>query len=179
MATQTSTQRQATARKAAATRKRNAARRSQAARKAAETRAQAELTYLGVLQAQVERAVLIPVGAALVARDTLLEASKPFTTRESATREIRRFERRGATARNRVKREVKRARTRVERELRQRRTRIEREVRGLVKDFETRAEPVTKNVELVQARLENAYESGRTAATKASTTVQERIAALA
>ena len=65
MATQTATQRKATAQKAAATRRRNAARRSQSARKAAETRAQAELNTLQVVQAQAERAVLIPVGAAL------------------------------------------------------------------------------------------------------------------
>ena len=124
MATQTETQRKATARKAAATRRRNAAKRSQAAKQAAATRAQAERNTLDVLQAQAERSVLIPVGAALVARDSLIEVAKPYVEgRESAEKELgklqkrvstnlRKFERRGTTARNRALREVKRTRTR-------------------------------------------------------------------
>ena len=77
MATQTETQRKATARKAAATRRRNAAKRSQAAKQAAATRAQAERNPLDVLQSQAERSVLIPVGAALVARDAVVDVVKP------------------------------------------------------------------------------------------------------
>jgi hypothetical protein len=76
MATQTQTQRKAAARRAAATRRRNTARRSQAAKRAAETRAQAELNAVQVVQAQAERALLIPVGAALTA---LFAAAAPFT----------------------------------------------------------------------------------------------------
>jgi hypothetical protein len=129
MATQTTTQRKAAARKAAATRKRNAARRKTSARRAAATRVQAETSTLGVVQAQAERAVLIPVGAALVARDNLVEAARPFTNRQTAERELRKFERRGTTARNRAQRQVKRTRTRVERELRQRRNQATRLVR--------------------------------------------------
>ena len=137
MPEQTPTQRKATARKAAATRKRNAAARSRSARKAAETRAQAELNTLQVVQAQAERAVLIPVGAALTARDEVVEAVKPYTTsRASAEREVtkllRRFERRGNTARKHalreVKREVKRSRTQLERQLRQGRNQATRMV---------------------------------------------------
>jgi hypothetical protein len=140
MATQTQTQRKATAQKAAATRRRNAARRSQSARRAAETRAKAEMNALQVVQAQAERAVLIPVGAALVARDSVIEAAKPFADGETRERELsrlqkrvatnlRRFERRGTTARNRTVRGVKRTRTRVERELRQRRNQTLRTVK--------------------------------------------------
>ena len=71
MATTTEQRNRATAgKKAAATRKRNAAKRSQAARKAAATRAEAERTYVEGLALQAERAVLIPVGAALVAPST-------------------------------------------------------------------------------------------------------------
>ena len=72
--------------KAAATRKRNAAKRSQSARKAAATRAEAERTYIEGLAIQAERAVLIPVGAALVARDsvveTVLETAKGMSAEE-------------------------------------------------------------------------------------------------
>src|SRR5919199_6397968 len=98
MATQTETQRKATARKAARTRRRNAAKRSQAARRAAETRAQAERNTLQVVQAQAERAVLIPVGAWLTARDTLVEAARPYTRgRESAERELNKLQRQVST----------------------------------------------------------------------------------
>src|SRR5918996_6383714 len=141
MASQTPTQREATAQKAAATRRRNAAKRSRSARKAAETRAQAELNTLQVVQAQAERALLIPVGAALEARDAVVEVYKPYVEgRESAEKEfkglqkrvgtsLRKFERRGSTARNRTVREVKKTRTRVERELRQRRNQTVRTVK--------------------------------------------------
>ena len=78
MATQTATQRKATAQKAAATRRRNAAKRSQSARKAAETRAQAELNTLQVVQDQAERAVLIPVGAALARATPWSRRTKPY-----------------------------------------------------------------------------------------------------
>ena len=40
--------------------------------------------------------MLIPVGATLVARDTLVEAVKPFAKRTSAERELKKFERRAA-----------------------------------------------------------------------------------
>jgi hypothetical protein len=97
MPTQTPTQRNAAARKAAATRKRNAAARRRSAQKAAETRAQAELTGLGAVQAQAERAVLIPVGAALVAGETVVDAvtdvTKPYTSRETASRELTKLQR--------------------------------------------------------------------------------------
>jgi len=103
-----------------------------------------------------ERAVLIPVGAALVARDRVVSTvSGAFSTYSSSSKtqaQLRRFERRGATARNRLERDVRKARVRVERELRQRRRELERSVRqrrrGLersVNDLDSRREAVAKN----------------------------------
>jgi len=115
MATQTQSERQAAGKKAAATRKRNASRRSASstrrsatttrssarstargarttARSAATTsatRAKAEAKGLQAAYLQAERAVLIPVGAALTARDNVLENVKPFTSRTGAEREDR------------------------------------------------------------------------------------------
>src|ERR687893_2268840 len=87
----TERQRKVSAQKAAATRRRKAAARSRSAKKAAETRAQAQLNTLQVVQLQAERAALIPVGAALTARDAVLEAVSPFVAgRESAERELER-----------------------------------------------------------------------------------------
>ena len=71
-----------------------------------------------------ERALLIPVGATL-----------------KAQAQLRRFERRGATARKRLEREVRKTRTRFERELRQRRRRVERTVSSL----EHRREKIAKD----------------------------------
>lgn len=98
MATQTATRRSAAARKAAATRKRNAARRD------------ARRTPAGLegIQRQAERALLIPVGATLAARDAIADA---VTTRSRFRRQLSRFERRGATA-------VRRGRGRIERRAR-------------------------------------------------------------
>ncbi len=99
MATQTPTQRKAAARKAAATRKRNstaakAKRTSTAAKRTASTGAstaqtgtQAGVFTVEAVAQQAERAVLIPVGAALVARDTVVEATSrsPAAPRLSAS----------------------------------------------------------------------------------------------
>jgi hypothetical protein len=128
-----------------------------------------------------EKAVLIPVGATLIARDrmmsTLEDIRKTYSTKTKAEQELRRFERRGSSALKHVERDAKKTRTRVERELKQRRARLEKELKMIEKEL--KANPVVKNAELVTARVENAVQSGRTAATQASTKVQERIASLA
>jgi len=92
-----------------------------------------------------ERAVLIPVGVALTARDRVLSsvngAISSYSTPAKARAQLRRFERRGATARNRLEREVRKARVRVERQLRQRRRVLER----TVGELEDRRDTVAKN----------------------------------
>jgi len=106
--------------------------------------------------------VLVPVGASLVARDNLVSTVKGFATkyrtRAGVERELKRYERRGVTARTRFERQVRKTRTRFERELRQRsrrvertvkqnRRRFEREVRAVRKDFEKQSGIVTSRVE--------------------------------
>jgi hypothetical protein len=166
MSPTTTTQRSTAAKKAASTRRANARRRSAAAKRAAVTRELDSRTPLQQAADYAERAVLIPVGAALVARDTLVEgvteAAKPYRQRETAQRQLerdlRRFERRGTTARNRVERELKRTRTRVERELRQRRNRVQRVVR--------------QNRTRVRREVKSLRRNGQ----KLATDVQERVA---
>ena len=186
-ATTNATNRSTTAKKAAATRSRNQAaaarKRSTAARKAAATRAELSKTPVDRVTEYAERAVLIPVGAALVARDNVISTVEglrtSLTSREKAEKElaarrkrlqadIKRFERRGRTERNRVERQVKKARTRVERELRQRRTRVEREIRSTSKD-------VSAQADLLGARVENLVQTGVTRGTQVATKVQERV----
>ncbi|HXD66426.1 MAG TPA: hypothetical protein VNV17_17525, partial [Solirubrobacteraceae bacterium] len=113
-----STTAKTTARKAASSSK-SAARstRTTARRSAAGTRSTARRTTSGsststqpktaVEQAQVlaERVILVPVGASLLARENLVSSVKglatKYGTRTSVERELKRYERRGASARNR------------------------------------------------------------------------------
>ena len=161
MATQTKTQRQAAAKKAAATRKRNAAKSSTGSAKASARRtagsaqgtartarttakqaatastkrAQAEATRLEAVARQAERAVLIPVGAALEARDRVTETARKYTTPELTRKELNRFERRGAAT---VKRN---------------RQTIERQAKGLRADARQRANGVGSSVGQVAERV--------------------------
>jgi hypothetical protein len=92
-----------------------------------------------------ERALLIPVGAALIARDRVISSVNDtisnYSSSAKAQAQLRRFERRGVTARKRLEREVRKTRIRFERELRQRRRRVEKGVSTL----ERRRDTVAKN----------------------------------
>lgn len=159
----TQTKRTAAAKRGAATRKRAAASRSASAKRAAVTRELNQRSPVQQAQDAAERAVLIPFGAALTATDRVTETvgdlAKTYGTRARAQkrieRDVKRFERRGSTARNRVERELKKTRTRVERELRQRRTSAVRTVK--------------RNP--VGARVDNVVASGQKVAAEA----QERV----
>jgi hypothetical protein len=94
----------------------------------AEVRAEAKQaeSFATQVAGVAESAVLVPVGAALEVRDRVVSAIQPWTKRSTAEREItrvrrdvRRFERRGTVARNRLVRQV-----------RQRRNQLLRLVRG-------------------------------------------------
>jgi hypothetical protein len=73
--------------------------------------------------AAAERAVLIEAGALLRARDSLLDAARtldtaPADVRARVSSELRASERRGVTARNRLRREVQHQRQRITRTIR-------------------------------------------------------------
>jgi hypothetical protein len=106
-----------------------------------------------------ERAVLIPVGAALIARDRVVssvnDAISSYGSTTKTQAQLRRFERRGNTARNRLEREVRKARIRFERELRQRRRELEKTVTSL----EERRDAVTKNVTELPNRVQERIQS--------------------
>jgi hypothetical protein len=101
-----------------------------------------------------ERAALVYVGATLEARDRVLdfagELVNRFGTRAAAEREVgkdlRRFERRGTTARNRLERDVRKARTRLERELRTRRRNAERVLRSNQRELGRRVDAAKERV---------------------------------
>src|SRR5438477_8114277 len=116
-------------------RKPTVTRKSTAARRPAASTSSSTQPKTRVEQAQLvaERALLVPVGASLLARDNLVSTVKElatrYRTRAAIERELRRYERRGVTARNRFERQVRRSRTRFERELRQRRSLVQRTVK--------------------------------------------------
>jgi hypothetical protein len=153
------TKRSTTAKKAATTRRANAARsnaRTTARKSTRSARSTARKAQTGAqrtarrvdvpqtsverVQAYAEKALLIPVGAALAARESVLATADELATkygsrtaaeqqlkafRKDVERDLKKYERRGNTARNKVEREVKKTRTRVERELRNRRKAVE------------------------------------------------------
>jgi hypothetical protein len=157
MAAQTKTQRQATAKKAAATRKRNAAKRGSQSTKASARRTassargtsraarstakqatrttEAEVPRLEAVARQAERALLIPVGAALEARDTVVETARTYGDRARARRQLNRFERRGATALGRNRRSL-------ERQVKDARRNVEPRANGIQADAESAVERV-------------------------------------
>ena len=81
-----------------------------------------------------------------------------YRTRTALERELKRYERRGATARNRFERQVRKTRTKFERELRQRRSRVERTVKQNRRRFEREVRAVRKDLErqsgVVTSRVE-------------------------
>jgi len=137
------TKAKATQAKAARTR---AVHQSEAAARSAETAAS---QTAGVVGDYAERAVLIPVGAALIARDKVVasvsDTLASYSTPTKAQAQLRKFERRGLTARKRLEREVRKTRVRVERELRQRRKNVERTLNETVSDLDKRREAIAKN----------------------------------
>ena len=108
----------------------------------------------GALGEYAERAMLIQVGAALMARERVVSGVSDTVSRYSSTSkakaQLRRFERRGATARNRLEREVRKVRVRVEREVRQRR----RELKNTVSGIEDRRDAVTRNGSELASRVQ-------------------------
>jgi F0F1-type ATP synthase membrane subunit b/b' len=92
----------------------------------------------------------VPVGASLLARDNLVSTiqglATKYSSRTTLQHEIRRYERRGTTARNRFERQVKRTRTRFERQLRQRRSLIERTIKQNRRRVEREVKSVRKDL---------------------------------
>ncbi|MBS1868650.1 MAG: hypothetical protein JSS99_03215 [Actinobacteria bacterium] len=107
-------------------------------------------------QRLAERVVLIPVGAALEARDRVAgSVGELVTTTRSRTaleRQLERFERRGGSARTQLEREVRRTRTRLEHQTRtarrgfgRQRTHARRNLDANVEALTTRVEKVVQN----------------------------------
>ena len=123
-------------------------------------------------QQLAERAVLIPVGAALEARDrvagTVGELVTTTSSRKALEKQLRRFERRGGGARTQLEREVQRTRTRLERQTRTARRGFERQ--------RTQARKNLPDVEGLTTRVEKVVQNGVDAGMKLVNGAQGRLA---
>lgn len=176
------TKRSTAGKKAAATRKSNA---TSAKAKSTARKAKPKVqTPVERVQDYAEKAVVIPVGAALIARDRVVSTVDDITARygsvDAAQRQfeqlrkelsadVKKAEQRGTTARTKAEREVKKTRTKVERELRTRRTRAEKEFRGLRRDMEARTD-------LFGSTVDNVVASVNKTGSEVANTVVDRVA---
>ncbi len=155
-------------RRTATTRKGTTTRKSTATRRSRATTTTSTQPKTAVEQAQViaERAFLVPVGASLLARDNVVASVRglatKYRTRTGLERELKRYERRGVTARNRFERQVRKARTRFERELRQRRTRVERTVKQNRRRLEREVRSARRDLSKQGARFEKLVAEAQT-----------------
>lgn len=112
-------------------------------------------------QQLAERAVLIPVGAALEARDrvagTVEELVTTTRSRSALEQQLKRYERRGGSARTQLEREVRRTRTRIERQTRTARRGFERQRTEARKNWGSNVETLTSRVEKV---VQNGVDAG-------------------
>ena len=164
MATQTRSQRQATAKRAAATRKRNTTKRSASATKASARRTgraasagtrrtsssakgttrqagrtasrgvDTAVTRLGAVGRQAQRALFIPIGAAATLGDKVRQTARTYTSLDRVTRELNRFERRGGMAVSWRQRTLSRRRRELEHDVRSAQREIGSRADGLRND---------------------------------------------
>lgn len=129
-----------------------------------------------------ERAVLIPVGAALLARERVVssvtDTISSYSSPAKAQSQLRRFEHRGSAARTRMEREVRKTRTRVERELRERRRELDRRREQLAKGVTSKVEQTQSQIEKTQAQIEEALRARLDEGADLASRVQERVLSL-
>lgn len=180
----TATTRTAPKRAAAAATRRSTAAKKGVATKARTSTAAEIATPVSRVQQFAERAVLVQVGAALEARDRVVDAvttlADTSASRAAATKTLKKFERRGKTARTKIERELRQRRTRVERVVKRNRSRVETELRKARRDVEKQGkqlvETVSANVDQFTAQVEDVVQTGVTSGTKAVNEVVENVA---
>ena len=199
MATAASTKTKATAAKKTAASRKTTAKKTQA-KKAAP----APQTRIERAREAAERLIVVPVGAALEARDTVVATAEDLQTRfgtaeaaeKQLEKQIKKYEKRGEKARKNVERRVKKTRTTAERRVKKTRKNVERELKLRRREAEKLVEQTTKDanarldavresvrqidlgtsVEFLQAQAEQVVKTGQEAGAEAVRRVSERIA---
>jgi hypothetical protein len=130
-----------------------------------------------------ERAALTSVGAVLTARDSVEKAvadiRSNYSTATKREARLKKFERRGSTARKSLERDVKKARTRVEQELKARRERVSKVVATTPPAPDALVRNARAQADFVGARVGNAVETAQLAGATVVAKVSERVASLA
>lgn len=130
-------------------------------------------------QQLAERAVLIPVGAALEARDRVAGTVGGLVTstrsRSALEQQLRRFERRGGSARTQLEREVRRTRTQLERRTRRARRGFVHQRTQVQKNLDLNVETLSTRVEPLKTGVEKVVQNGVDAGMKLVNGVQQRL----
>ena len=178
-ARRSSTTRRSSSSRARAARGRSASGRKTSRSTSAQARAAERRNPAGRVGDYAERAILIPVGAALIARDRVVNGVEDALSTYSSTTKIeaqlRRFERRGGTARRRFEREVRKTRTRVERGMRERRRDLDRRRTRIRKDLSAQVEQAQEQFEKTQSWLGDTLKSRIDDSSEIASRVQERV----
>ncbi|MGN6188492.1 MAG: hypothetical protein ACTHOE_06305 [Conexibacter sp.] len=165
--------------RAPAKRKPAARTRATASRTTARSTSTRPATRTARAQALAERAVLIPVGAALEARDRVAGTVEGIVTttrsRSALEQQLRRFERRGGSVRTQLEREVRRTRTQLERRTRTARRGFERQRTQARKNLDLNVEALSTRVGPLKSGVEKVVQNGRDAGMKLVSGVQERL----
>ena len=177
--TATTPKKRAPARRKAAAKTRTAASRATARRTTARSTSTRRATRAARAQELAERVVLIPVGAALEARDRVADTvGELVTTTRSRTaleKQLKRFERRGGSARTQLEREVRRTRTQLERRTRTARRGFERQRTQVGKSLDLNVEALATRVEPLKTGVDKVVRNGRNAGMKLVNGAQDRL----
>lgn len=152
--TATTPKKRAPAKRKPAAKPRATAARARAATRTTSTR---PATRAERAQQLAERALLIPVGVALEARDRVSELVTTTRSRTALEKRLEHFERRGGSARRELEREVRRTRTRLERQTRTARRGFDRQRTQVGKNLDLNVEALTTRVEKV---VQNGVDAG-------------------
>jgi hypothetical protein len=130
-------------------------------------------------QQLAERSVLIPVGAALEARDRVAGTVQGLVTttrsRSALEKQLRRFEHRGGNVRTQLVREARRTRTQLERRTRTARRGFERQRTQVRRNLDLNVEALSTRVEPLKSGVEKVVQNGVGAGMKLVNGVQERL----
>jgi hypothetical protein len=150
---------QSATRRATTTAKRSATVAGKARSNAARATANEAKAGANLVGTYAEKAVLVPVGAALAASDRVVEMVTElidtYSTRKKTEAQLKRFERRGISARTRIEKEAKKARTRAEHEVSRRRKVVGKGVSELDHRREEATKAVTDRVDVVSKEIQS------------------------
>ena len=122
----------------------------------------------------------LSVAVQVIVPADVVETVKPYVKRETAQREVsktlKRYERRGTTARNKLERQIKRTRTQLERGLRQRRNKVTGLVKRNSRNLETTGKGATRDVRA--GNFERAAERVQTGVVKTAEDVRTQVPTL-